>query len=259
MKNILYYILIILLLISFKNQHETNTKKSNEKSEKFKLERDIKSKNTNPSINNFPCVNVVKSEKYNCELYHYKSNGLKWKLSTKRPVFDQNTYLCMPAAFSSKIGKIDGFYMKDGLIINKLINSNINGYFQFNNKNFKIDYINSLKLNKENSKSNIFQQFLLLKNKQLVDCKNFKNRKNIRRAIVKYKDENIFIIESGNPITIYEFQIVLQKIGVNDAIYLDMGTYSEGWYKNSENKKVIIGESYLNTNKQTNWLTLVVK
>ena len=60
--------------------------------------------------------------------------------------------------------------------------------------------------------------------------------------------------ESRKPISIQEFQESLLKIGAVNAIYLDMGSYSEGWYKNYDRRKVVIGEKMTDTDKQTNWL-----
>jgi hypothetical protein len=41
---------------------------------------------------------------------------------------------------------------------------------------------------------------------------------------------------------------------IKNAIYLDMGTYSEGWYKNDDGKINTIGEDMKNTDKQSNWI-----
>jgi len=102
-------------------------------------------------------------------------------------------------------------------------------------------------------KQSLFQQSLLLKNSAIVECKLFGNRKNVRRALIQFEDFYC-IGESDKPLTIQEFQQSLLEIGAIDAINLDMGTWSEGWFKDANNSKVTIGENMSNTQRQTNWI-----
>lgn len=99
----------------------------------------------------------------------------------------------------------------------------------------------------------MFQQSLLLKNSAIVKCDIFKERKNVRRALIQF-DDFFCIGESDKPLTIQEFQQSLLEIGAKDAINLDMGTWSEGWYKDTNNDKVTIGETTSETQRQTNWI-----
>lgn len=207
---------------------------------------------------NNPFVQVIHMEATTCMIVHFKPEGLTIKLNNVKPSFNKGTFLCVPAAFTSPQHEVEGYFMKEGKIINETIND-INGFIMFNKQECVIDSIkylttNRLKIAKEGN-YNIFQQFLLIKKSKLVKCEKFKNRINTRRAIVKYPEGDIFIVESHRPMTILEFQEALVELGVEDALYLDMGTYSEGWYKSFEHEKIKIGELYSNTNKQTNWLT----
>jgi len=206
-----------------------------------------------------PFVQVQHAEASTCMIIHYKTFGLKIQLNNIRPVFDKNTFLCVPAAFTSRQQTVDGYFMKEGILINKTINNEINGFIMFNEQEIIIDSIkyltaNHLKIEKDKS-YNIFQQFLLVKKSKLIKCEKFGEKINTRRAIVKYPDGDIFIVESHRQMTILEFQKALVEIGVEDALYLDMGTFSEGWYKSSDCEKIKIGELFSNTNMQTNWLT----
>jgi hypothetical protein len=56
----------------------------------------------------------------------------------------------------------------------------------------------------------------------------FPNSKLHMRVIAKIENET-FIIESDSNIESEIFISTLIKMGVSDAIYLDMGSWSEGW------------------------------
>ncbi|MBP6611602.1 MAG: hypothetical protein KA206_11025 [Paludibacter sp.] len=40
---------------------------------------------------------------------------------------------------------------------------------------------------------------------------------------------------------------------VKNALYLDMRGWSEGWYKITNDEKMVIGEGMTSTDRQTNW------
>ena len=255
--NFILYISLIILC-SCENNRRPSIESSTEKIDSLisvisSLESEIKWLKQD-----HPFVQVLHIEATTCMIRHFKPVGLTIKLNNVRPDFNKRTFLCVPAAFTSPQQAVDGYFMKEGRVINKTIND-INGFIMFNEQECVIDSIknltaNRLKIAKEGN-YNIFQQFLLVKKSKLIKCEKFKNRKNTRRAIVKYPNGDIFIVESHRPMTILEFQEALVEIGVEDALYLDMGTYSEGWYKSYDHEKIKIGEFFSSTNKQTNWLT----
>ena len=69
-------------------------------------------------------------------------------------------------------------------------------------------YINSAKTNK----SSFFQQVLLIRNSQIIDCVLWKDNKDYRRALVEI-DNTFSVIESKIPMSIKEFQE--QLIAIN--------------------------------------------
>lgn len=206
-----------------------------------------------------PFVEKLHTEAPTCMIIQFKPIGLVFKLHSSRPFFNNETYLCVPAAFTSPQKTIEGIFVKNGVLINNIRNEKINGFVSFKNDDFIIDKFENLTDSiietAKIKKLNLFQQILLVKEKKIVKCNIFKNKENTRRAIVKYQDGEVFIAESHRPMTILEFQSALVEIGVVDAIYLDMGTWSEGWYKSSDCEQIKIGENFSNTNRQTNWLT----
>ena len=198
----------------------------------------------------------------NSKISLFQPIGLKLGIKSKRPLFSKEFFLCVPAAFTSKTGQIEGLFFEKGVQLNIHIKKQFEGTCILNDD--KVQIIETKKLNQnlldevKQNKSDLFQQLLLVNNSKIVDCKIFGNRKNLRRAIIQF-DKLVCIGESQGSISIREFQESLVKIGAVNAIYLDMGTYSEGWYRNHANEKIVIGEMMTNTSKQTNWLTFTKK
>ncbi len=99
-----------------------------------------------------------------------------------------------------------------------------------------------------------FQQMLLIYNEQKVECKIFgKQKPTFRRALV-IKDNELLVIESLNRMNIDDFTDMMIEIGCTDAIYMDMGTWSEGFFVDEKGDKTVIGALRQNTKHQTNWL-----
>ena len=67
-------------------------------------------------------------------------------------------------------------------------------------------------------------------------------------------DNSFCICQSKERLTIQDFQKALVDAGVENAVYLDMGGWSEGWYKNAYDEKMVIGEGMTSTDKQTHLL-----
>jgi hypothetical protein len=186
----------------------------------------------------------------------FAPKNLTVSLYSKRPQKNSKIYLVVPAAFTDPTTKIDGLFIENGNYISSRINKKLNGVcIIFNNK---VQFINSVALNENlvndviTKKQSLFQQVLLVFNSKIVECPLFKNDLNLRRAIVEIKN-HFYIVQSKTKTSILDFQNSLITIQVKNAIYLDMGTYSEGWYR--ENNKVIsIGETMTQTNRQSNWL-----
>jgi hypothetical protein len=183
---------------------------------------------------------------------------LKIKIVHERPVDNQNTFLSVAGAYTSKTYAIDGLFIEAGKKITTQINPALTGICVFTNntcsilayKDLNEPFINNV-INKGGS---LFQQSLLLKNGLIIECNLFGNSLNLRRAMVIQNDNQFFVVESKKPMTIVNFQKELQDMGIKDAVNLDMGSWSEGWYKNKEGKKIISGENRYNTHKQTNWI-----
>jgi exopolysaccharide biosynthesis protein len=209
-----------------------------------------------------PGVIVVNQEASTCAINFFYPFGLKVEIVDKRPDFNDKTFFCVAGAYTSKSGTIDGIFINNGQIINYTYNNELTGLCITRNDSLIIETKD--KLNDElikkvvSEKSSLFQQTLLIKNGLIVDCNIFGDAVNLRRALIKFNDGSYLVGESHRAMSIQEFQSALKEIGAIDAINLDMGSWSEGWYK-SNNGKMSIGENFLNTNRQTNWIVYSLK
>jgi hypothetical protein len=105
------------------------------------------------------------------------------------------------------------------------------------------------------NKGDFFRQMLLIYHQEAVRCTIFdKFKPTFRRAFAENERGSFVVIETEERVSIQEFQKMMLKIGIKNAIYLDMGTWSEGFYRNQENEMFIIGKQTQSTKYQTNWL-----
>lgn len=204
-----------------------------------------------------PGVIIENKEATTCAINLFHPFGLGIEIVNDRPENNNNTFLCVSGAYTSNENTIDGIFIKKGVLVNKAINEKLNGLCIFTNDNLHIENSNIISDSLINeaiiSKSSMFQQTLLIKNSNIIECKLFGDHINLRRALIKFDDSEFLVGESHRPMTIFEFQKALKEIGVLDAVNLDMGSWSEGWYK-SNNGKISIGDNFTNTKRQTNWI-----
>ena len=187
-------------------------------------------------------------------------SNFRYSIELKRPQSSNDDNLvCIPAAFTDlKTYNVDGVNISNGLINNSSkFNNTLTGLFYLVNNEVKIDDINKFD-NKTDSlfelvkaqKESLIQQILLVKDG--IAMKFSSKDKFQRRCICTKNDGGNFIIESLESITLSQFSIDLVALNIDAAIYTDMGSWDEGWYKSGPNL-VKIGNSRKNTNKQCNW------
>jgi hypothetical protein len=100
--------------------------------------------------------------------------------------------------------------------------------------------------------TSVFQQDLLIQDGKSVPISHAKSM-NLWRALVLFLDR-FEVVENDVNMRRDDFQAALLKIGAQQAIYLDMGSWSEGAYFSPQNRVVKIGKMRQNTHRQTNWL-----
>ncbi|MCA9804716.1 MAG: hypothetical protein KC777_22250 [Cyanobacteria bacterium HKST-UBA02] len=195
--------------------------------------------------------------------YHFYDMGdLRFGWEIKRPdKKDERIKFCIPAAFTTKSGTVVGIYgIRGGVSNARAISRPIGGAILIsggkfeifpsdNGKRFTKEFIQSV----QKRKASFFQQFQLVH--KGVPAR-FKDRKSFQmRAIVKFADGREGVVESESAMTFKTFNADLAGLGVEDALYTDMGAWDEGWYRDAETGKIVtIGNDRSQTAKQTNWV-----
>lgn len=172
-----------------------------------------------------------------------------------------------PAAFTGSRGHVDGFVMDRGVLVTRT-SAKMSGAAVICNGSVKIigsgfgqqfddDFI---KRHKE-AKCSVFEQHLLVRDGKPQDFDRSTEQRFQRRALVKFANGNVGIVQSGAKIGKTEFAEALTHMCltkdacVTDALYLDMGASSEGWYRGTRGDvNVIDGEK--DTSRQSNWLVM---
>lgn len=159
---------------------------------------------------------------------------LKW--SYERP---EDAKMCVPAAFTTKDGKIAGAYRYKGETYQKEV------YKMKVSLKGNTFYISNKWLS-----DNGFQQLTLVYNSRAMRFKD--KSKAIRRALCKDK-HGAFLLESNYPMTLSAFAVECSKCSTN-ATYLDMGEYGYGYIKKGNIVKPLFVLGIATQHKQTNWL-----
>lgn len=203
---------------------------------------------------------------YNYTLFY--KNDLKLDVTQKRPSkTDNNIFICFAGAFTDLQSlSVQGLYIDNGKVFNKNnINHSLGGAIKIINGECEIFSTNKGKLLSDSlidivvsKKGSLFQQIQMVENgggAKYKDVKLFQ-----RRAIVKLKGNKTAMIESYENITLATFTNDLIELGALDALYVDMGAWDEGWYKNPvDNKIITIGRMKTQTDKQCNWVVFKLK
>ena len=250
MKNVLFVIALLMNLNSCKEEKQNITH-----NKEIKKTISGSTLSYNKCDSNF--LGIKKVDGTICTILLFEPKGLRLRLANKRPSYCEHNFLCVAAAFTSKSTTIDGLFIQKGKIINQTKLKILNGTCIITNDSLII--VNSKVITNKfikdviNKKLSLFQQVLLVNNSIVVNCELFGESKFVRRALIQF--ENSFCVcQTNKEVTISEFQTALIKIGVVNALYLDMGGWSEGWYRNNFDGRVLIGKISKYTNKQTNWL-----
>jgi hypothetical protein len=174
----------------------------------------------------------------------------------KRPICHIGQSLIVPAAFTQSDLSIVGASIEFGKVINPKISSDLSGFCLIRNANPWVINQAQMKVGGLSkwvkAGSSVFQQDLLIQDGQSVPISHAASM-NLWRALVIFPNR-FEVVENDVAMRRDDFQAALLKIGAQQAIYLDMGTWSEGAYFSSQNRVVKIGKMRQNTRRQTNWL-----
>jgi len=193
----------------------------------------------------------------------FDDSGLVADFVTMRPDRkDKRILLCIPAAFTDKIGKVDGIYVSNGVIGHKNAASDkFGGAMMIENGDFRIIATDrGAQLTPEfadevgRSKGCMFQQFQVVRDGAQETYKDKTEFQ--RRAFVVFSNGKKAVAESVNAITLSQLSVDLVDLGVANALNADMGAWDEGWYRDVRGKLIVLGRDRSATRRQSNWFTL---
>lgn len=78
-----------------------------------------------------------------------------------------------------------------------------------------------------------------------------------RRALAVFDRDNWAIVESVAPVELQSFARDLASLGADAALNLDMGGWSEGWFRDTSETPKPLGIPHPSTARQTNWLVIL--
>lgn len=176
---------------------------------------------------------------------------------------DSTIALCVEAAFTGELLKefkstnVGGDYVIDGVKHRGYKCKANTGFLVTFNGHPTISSLDNLKDHLE-TKETLFQQLLLINGgADVYTGKPIKpSSENIYRAACIMSDGGFTIIQSVKKISLQQFIDSLIKLGVNDALYLDMGKgWNYGWYRETMGSPATKFFDFKSP-YQTNWLVI---
>ena len=174
---------------------------------------------------------------------------------------DSTILFCAAASFTGqrmnefKYSNICGPYIVDSIAYNRLFNptTNIDASFAYwNGKAYFAKGKSQELLDSASQNKGVF----FMQKQVLCDGERGEmnlTRNTIYRVLAEY-DDKLCIIQNTQPMVYTTFVDGLEKLGVKNAIYLDMGGWSYSWYRNSEGELIELFPKSNDTKFQTNWL-----
>lgn len=184
------------------------------------------------------------------------------RLALERPRRDDaSLFLSVAGTYTSPADAPEGFVVHEGTIVQARERQAWNGaaFFRadgtlsiFETNNGKLltkAYLQSV----ERDGASLIQGHLLVADRVAQDMA--PQTPYQRRALVVMPDESVAIVESVELLDLQSFADALVELGVRDALNLDMGQWSEGWYRSPvTDEPVMIGYLTGSTHRQSNWV-----
>lgn len=191
----------------------------------------------------------------------FRQHKPKIQFTLTRPSKDDTkTLLTVPGTYTSPRNTVEGFVVLDSKIIQNKERQGWDGAVVFKNGNVEIlQTDNGRLLTQEKLKevasagASLMQAHLLVMNGKV---QSFKPQLPFqRRALVLFADESPAIVESTEALDLTPFAKDLVSLGAVAAVNLDMGAWSEGWYRDQKTAlPETIGRMRGATDRQTNWI-----
>ncbi len=178
---------------------------------------------------------------------------------TRPDADDARILLAVPGTYTSPADTPEGFVVLDGKIIQEKERQGWDGAALFADGRVDILQTNGGKkltraylADVAANGASLLQAHLLVKDGA---PQHFKDQpETFRRALAVTADGAPAIVESGAMLDLNAFAVLLAALGARDAVNLDMGTWSEGWYRGADGRRVTLGFPNQNTARQSNWI-----
>lgn len=198
------------------------------------------------------------------ELHFYLPVNTYPTLATTRPLKTDSSvvFVCAAAFTLLDNGKIDGLFIENGEVKVNWVNHTLGGGIIIPDKSsnekpviFGTGMGKSIDSTFTDSvaalKASFFQQIQMVRDGEALVFRKDKSRFQ-RRALCIWHNE-LVVVETSLPCTLQKFADVLKNCGIQNALYVDMGSWDEGWFRQSNNELSTIGLMRNQTPKQSNW------
>jgi len=197
-------------------------------------------------------------------VFYFPVNA-KPELRSARPLKsdDQILFCCAGAFTLLENDRIDGLFIENGRTLVRTVNHNLGGGITitpegetriFGTEMGKVldsSFVDSL----ERNSISFLQQIQMIRDGQPLV---FRKDQSLfqRRAICQFQGKTV-IIETKTACTLQKFAEIIKKCGIFNALYVDMGSWDEGWYRTVNNTISTIGLMRNSTKRQSNWVVFV--
>lgn len=198
-----------------------------------------------------PCIEVVNiEEQHGLTIYTPLYKSIEMYCDSVEPsTKDTNIIFVCSAAFTTDVNsafshkKIVGSHISNGVyyygtISKKELKRGPWGAFEYHKDG---SYAFTKDLSKKSKTSAGFVQYMVISNGQV--CKKWRKNSNIYRVLCE-KNNQLHIVESIKPMRYYDFVDSLAAYGAKNALYLDVGGWDYGWYRDCDNDIVENGGSW---------------
>ncbi len=173
---------------------------------------------------------------------------------------DESVLLSVPGTYTSPQDRVEGYVVLDGEIIQQKERQGWNGAAIFDDGEVRI-----IATNRGQLLTKAFVAEVAAADQSLIQghllvaggvAEHFKEQPLfIRRALVVFADGRAAVVESQSALDLNDFSLDLVELGVADALNLDMGSWSAGWYRDARTGlRQDIGILTDSTRRQSNWI-----
>ena len=204
--------------------------------------------------------NIVIEETDSLIFFYPQFDTLDLVCSAEVPMRDSSLFCCC-AAFTAHC--LDTFahdnircnHVSAGILYDGSIEPICTGVFTFYDGKAHFDFANQTALDSAAAHHGMgFQQILILKNDSVVSSDSLQNlfRKCFVFRSLAEKEGKLCLVQSKDTLPYPQYVHLLAKAGVSNAIYLDMGGWSHGYYRDNFGKLQYLGDEP--NRYATNWI-----